>query len=171
MTLPAYQAPMLKLGAEHRQILSLLAQGVSREEVATITGYAPQSISRLLRDPLCKEYLQQMMDVVEFRLTAMTEKSVQAIEDELTHGNGESRMRAAKLQMEAIGRIGSKRVTRPADDAPDRLDVLADRLVKLLDKAKGNTYEGTVTQQGVLRETVINPESGEEVQLTQCGGD
>jgi len=126
---------LAKLGPRHREVLSLVAQGLGRSEIGAIVGYEPEYISWLVRQDVCQAYLAEMNAVVEFRLQSMTEQSVDTINDVMKNGASDERLKAAKLQLEATGRIGADAVFgRPASGGPDRLQQLAERLVVLLRK-------------------------------------
>ena len=149
---PLPEPELQKLSQSHKDVLSLLAQGVSRQEVSGITGYTPEYISKLCRQQICKDYLQEMIAVVDFRLQAMTIESVDAIQDVLKNGANDDRIRAAKLQLEAVGKIGAGKNAANIDHgAPDHLQQLADRLVNLLKSSQPTqgavTYENDPTSQ------------------------
>lgn len=140
------QAPVTlkNLSQKHKEAVSLICQGVSRGDVATICGFVPEYITWLMRQEVCKEYLKEIMEVVDFRMVAMTEQSVDAIQEVLKDGSGEDRLKAAKLQLEAVGRIGAGKNAQPiAPPAPDHFEMLAQRIVGLLKSTRtGATIEG-----------------------------
>ena len=150
-----------KLSPSHKEVLSLLAQGVKREEVAAITGYASDYISWLLAQDVCKVYQQEIAAVVDFRLLAMTEQSVDTIADVMQFGSGDERLKAAKLQLEAIGRVGAgKSDMRSTSANPDHLQQLADRLVGLLKSSReGVVYENETSEAELLPCEVLQPSS------------
>lgn len=143
--LQSTQVVLQKLSPKHKEALSLVAQGLSRTDVAAIAGYTPEYISWLVRQDVCREYLAEMMAIVDFRLEAMTGESVDAIQEVLRDGAPEDRLKAAKLQLEAIGRVGAGKNAQPnAPLHPDHLNQLADRLVSLLKSSRvsaGVTYD------------------------------
>ena len=133
---------LAKLSQKHKEALSLVAQGVSREDVGSLVGFAPEYVTWLVRQDVCKEYLQGIMAVVDFRLAAMTSESVDVIQDVLKCGSHDNQLKAAKLQLEAVGRVGTGKLPQGGSSAaPDHLQVLADRLVGLLKNAKQTTGE------------------------------
>jgi hypothetical protein len=121
-----------KLGPRHKEVLALVAQGLGRSEVGAIVGYEPEYISWLVRQEVCQQYLGEMMAVVDYRLQAMTEESVDVIADVMKNGANDDRLKAAKLQLEATGRVGIGALANHQPASPDRLQQLADRLVGLL---------------------------------------
>lgn len=126
---------LLKLGPKHREVLALVAQGLGRTEIGAIVGYEPEYISWLVRQEVCQSYLDEMNAVVEFRLQSMTEESVDTIHDVMKNGASDERLKAAKLQLEATGRVGSGAAyNQRSPGGPDRLQQLAERLVVLLRK-------------------------------------
>ena len=50
------QVQLKKLGTKHREVLSLVAQGLSRTDVASIVGFTPEYISWLVRQDVCRLY-------------------------------------------------------------------------------------------------------------------
>ena len=142
-----YKAPAVKLAKltnKHKEALSLVAQGLSRREIGSVVGFATDYISWLCRQEVSKQYLQEMMDVVEFRVQSMTLDSVDTIADVMKCGTSDERLKAAKLQLEVVGRVGAgKNQGQTATVAPDHLKTLADRLVGMLRASKeGVTYDG-----------------------------
>lgn len=136
---------LLKLGPKHREVLALVAQGLGRVEIGAIVGYEPEYISWLVRQEVCQQYLEEMNAVVEFRLQSMTEESVDTIYDVMRNGASDDRIKAAKLQLEATGRIGTNAVGgRQAVGGPDRLQQLAERLVSLLRKGMSSSSAADV---------------------------
>ena len=136
---------LVRLSSKHKDALSLVAQGVSRNDIAQALGYEPQYISWLVKQDVCQEYLREMIAVVDFRLQAMTVESVDTISDVMKNGNSDERLKAAKLQMEAVGRVGSgKQNLLPATQAPDHLQQLASRLVDLLKSSKQGVRNGEI---------------------------
>lgn len=121
-----------KLGPRHKEVLALVAQGLGRTEIGAIVGFEPEYISWIVRQEVCQEYLNEMTAVVEYRLQAMTGESVDTIADVMRTGAADDRLKAAKLQLEAVGRIGSDAHQGRSIAPPDRLQQLADRLVGLL---------------------------------------
>jgi hypothetical protein len=127
----AYQLKELK--PKHRNILSLVAQGVGRGDIAQICDITPEYVSMLCRMPICKQYIAGLNEVVEVQLEGMFGKSVAAISDALDNGSTADKLKGARLQLEATKRIG-----RPADIAPqsssteERLLRLSERLTSLI---------------------------------------
>jgi hypothetical protein len=159
-TAPAHQVTQLqKLSPKHKEVLSLIAQGVARGEVAEITEFTPEYISWLLRQEVCQGYLQEIREYVDFRLHAMTGESVDAIQDTLRNGASDDRLKAAKLQLETVGVIGSgKLAPQVRESTSDHLAVLATRLVELLHTSHGKVYDGQSTQSETIVE-LSNSES------------
>lgn len=102
------QAPKIllkKLGNRHKQAISLVLQGLSREDAGEATGYAPEYITFLLQQPVAKEYIAHINRAVGTQLEALYGKSVQAIADGLRDGDSEVKLKAAKLQLQTTGRL------------------------------------------------------------------
>lgn len=153
-----------KLNPNHREVLSLVAQGLNRQEIASITGFVPEYVSWLVRQDVCQEYLKDMIAVVDFRLHAMTAESVETIAEVMKLGTSYERLKAAKLQMEAVGRVGSGKGQASINAAePDHLEALAERLVGLLRSSR----QGAVYENESAGELVEVPAAGENSASSQ----
>lgn len=133
---------LTKLKPLHKQVASLSAQGLKNTEVAQIVGITPEYVSMLLRQPLVKEYVAQMCEVVGVRLEALFEKSVDVIAETMVNGSEKGRLQAARLQLEATKRIGRPDPNAGLDRGQgDRLAALADRLLALQSNVRqGKTF-------------------------------
>jgi hypothetical protein len=143
-----------KLTERHKTICSLFAQGMPRGDIATLTGVHPNYITMLMKQPLIQKYVKDMSIVAGVQLESMAQKVVDTIGEVMTSGNGTERLKAARLQAEMTGRIGS-RAGRYEDvsAAEDRLNRLADRLTGLLNNAKtGVKNEQADTLEGEFQE-------------------
>ncbi len=140
---------LTKLKPLHKQVASLVAQGMKNVDIAKLCDITPEYVSMLLAQPLVKEYLQEMCEVAGVRMEALFEKSVEVVADIMQNGSDGNKLKAARLQLEATKRIG-----RPDPNAGlergnvDRLERLADRLVAL--------------QSGIRQGRAFN-ESGQEI--------
>ena len=94
-----------KLSLRHKQALSLVLQGMSREDAAEATRFTPEYITFLLRQPIARDYIARINQMEETRLQALFGKSVQAMADGLQHADPDVKLRAAKLQLQATGRL------------------------------------------------------------------
>lgn len=140
-------AKLQKLSPMHKQALSLVAQGVDRSTVAEACGFVPEYITWLLRQDVCQEYLAEMRQLVDFQLETMTQDSVDTIRDVMRTGSSDERLKAAKLQMEAVGRVGNRRPeTSAPTGAEERLSKLAERLVGLLKHQNERVINGTAIE-------------------------
>ena len=141
-----------ELSPKHKLVAQLLSQGVGREEVAMAAGYEPEYITWLGGDPLFIEHVREMSRLVSTHLEALYGKSVDVIAEQLTFGAGEDKLKAARLQLEATGRIGKNMRSGDGDDGGvDRLEVLARRLLSLQrQQREGVTLDGEsrVVQEG-----------------------
>ena len=134
-----------KLSPKHKEALSLLAQGTPRPVIEQITGVGAEYLTWLLRQPVCKEYLQGLTEYADARLAALYDKSVDVIAEGMAVGNTDEKLKAAKLQLEAIGKVGRQRDPVGTAPSPDRLRQLAERLVSLLQTTRNRTLEGEAT--------------------------
>lgn len=121
-----------KLSERHKQVAALLAQGVPRQVIAEIVQYTPEYITWLQRQELFAEYVKEMTAAASVRLEALFDKSVEVIAENLNAG-GEIGLKAARLQLEATGRVGREKAPAgPSETSEERLEALAQRLVRLL---------------------------------------
>ena len=94
-----------KLSLRHKQAISLLLQGLSREEAAEATGFVPEYMSFLLQQPIAREYIAHINRTVSVQLEALYGKSVAAIAGGLSALDPDVKLRAAKLQLQTTGRL------------------------------------------------------------------
>jgi len=139
------QVQLQKLSPKHKQVASLMVQGVSREIIGEVCEFAPEYVTWLARQPVMVAYLRELAGYADAQLIAMTGKSVAAIGEVLEDGSHENKLRAVRLQFEATDRIGRYRDTADHNPAEDRLERLAGRLVGLLETQRGRVLEGTST--------------------------
>lgn len=154
--LPPEGIKLQKLSARHKQVLSLMAQGMDRQTCSIATKYTPEYVTWLLKQEICQEYLNQMVQVAESQLQAQFCKSVDVIGETLINGTEEGKLKAAKLQLEATGRVGKLQQPSAPPVEADRLNVLAERLVGLLKQTQGRLVNGEVTE--VQVESLGHPE-------------
>lgn len=128
-----------KLSQKHKQVLSLVAQGLDRQTIAQVVDFVPEYVTWLVRQPVCQEYLREMIGYNDSRLLALTERSVDAISDVLANGSHEDQLKAAKLQLTAIGKVGRAQAPVSAKFDEDRLERLAERLVALQSNVRERT--------------------------------
>ena len=127
---PAVQ--LQKLSPAHKQVVALLVQGVPRATIAELCEFTPEYISWLSRQPLCQAYFRELSEFADIRLAALSERSVDVLADAMQNGTHENALRAAKLQMEATGRIGRFKDSTPVTPSAERLATLGARLLDLL---------------------------------------
>jgi hypothetical protein len=160
--LPAFI--LQKLNTKHKEALALVAQGMPLNRVGPLVGYTKEYVGMLLRQPLAKEYLAKMNEAVGTRLEAMFEQSVEVIADTMKNGSNGEKLKAARLQLEATKRIGrGDTFAVIAQNSDERLGRLADRLVSLLNHAKGNTFneDGTPAESPEVLKYVSGEPSGQ----------
>jgi hypothetical protein len=131
-----------KLTERHKTICALFAQGLPRQDIATLTGVHANYITMLMKQPLIQKYVKDMSIVAGVQLESMAQKVVDTIGEVMTSGNGTEKLKAARLQAEMTGRIGSRAgAYQDVSPAEDRLNRLADRLTNLLGNAKKVQHE------------------------------
>jgi len=94
-----------KLSLRHKQAISLILQGSSREEAAEVAGFVPEYMSFLLQQPVAKDYIAHINRTVSVQLEALYGKSVAAVAGGLNALDPDVRLRAAKLQLQTTGRL------------------------------------------------------------------
>lgn len=138
-----------ELKPKHRQICSMVAQGIPHTTIAQVVGCVPEYIPMLMRQPLIKECLRGYTEFAEVQLEGMFVQSVQAIGDTLVNGAPSDKMKAARLQLEATKRIGPRSAPNGAPiDANDRLNKLAARLLYLQGKGDGEVLNMVKLEDG-----------------------
>lgn len=131
-----------KLSPKHKQVMSLLAQGVDRQTISAICEITPEYVTWLAGDPLCKAYLKEMSRYVDARFEALYEKTADIVSEAMQVGSQDEKLKAARLQLELTGRVGRVVPAAPEGGSVDRLEQLARRLETLVDEAhRGRTYE------------------------------
>lgn len=137
-----------ELSPKHRGVAALLAQGTPRHVAAAAFDYTDEYVTWLGGDPLFQQHVREMNKLVDARLELLYEKSVDVIADQMVNGSGEDKLKAARLQLEATSRVGNNRRDAGAgEQAPDYLEILSQRLVKLLRQQRERTFEhGSVTE-------------------------
>ncbi len=128
-----------ELKPKHKQICSMLAQGIRRDTIAAACGCTPTYVTMLAKQPIIKTYIQEMCQAAGLQLDAMFVQSVEAIGEVLTNGNPKERIQAARLQLEATRRIGSgSAIPVEVIDTNSRLAKLAERLLYLQGGSKSS---------------------------------
>ncbi len=164
---------MKKLLPWHKQLCSMLAQGIDRQTIAQVFQKTPEYISMLTGQALIQEEVREMSRFAEFQLSAQFSKTVSVIGEVLENGNAKEKMQAARLQLEATRRIGPRMVEEEKlIDTNARLTRLAERLLYLQGGAgpKPDIIDGEVVNE--TREA-HSEERGQERsdQSTQEDGD
>lgn len=142
---PPPEIKLKKLAPRHKQVISLMAQGLDRVSVGIATDFTPQYVTWLMKQEVCQDYLREIVAVAEAQLQAQFCVAVDVIGDTMKNGTEDGKLKAAKLQLEATGRVGKlQQPTAPAVEG-DRLNTLAERLVGLLKQTQGRVVNGEVT--------------------------
>lgn len=121
----------------HKELCSLVAQGIDRRTIAKVMDCTPEYVTMLCKQPVIQEYIREWCTYAGIQLEAQFVKAVQVIGDTMENGNPKEKLQAARLQMEATRRIGSgSGQTADNIDMSDRLVTLSERLVGLLERQK-----------------------------------
>jgi hypothetical protein len=121
--------------AKAQQICRDYARGKPVKAIAADLGVTPSRVYNILRKPNSQQLLDMQME-------SLYAASVDAIADVLVNGSDADRLRAARLQMEATGRIGPRSrhrqepMSREESDA--HLQLLASRLTALRAEVLGD---------------------------------
>lgn len=123
---------MKKLLPWHKQLCSMLAQGIDRQTIAQVFQKTPEYVSMLASQDLIRTEVNEMKKFAEFQLEAQFVKSVSVIGEVLENGSAKEKIQAARLQLEATRRIGPRMVEEEKlVDTNARLARLAERLLSL----------------------------------------
>lgn len=126
---------MKKLLPWHKQLCSMLAQGIDRQTIAQVFQKTPEYISMLSGQTLIQEEVSAMKKFAEFQLEAQFVRSVSVIGEVLENGSPKEKIQAARLQLEATRRIGPRMAEEEKlIDTNARLTRLAERLLYLQGK-------------------------------------
>lgn len=135
-----------KLSERHKLVAALVAQGIPRQTIAAAAQYTPEYVTMLQRQPLFIAYVREMNQAAAVQLEAMFSQSVQVIAETMSNG-GTRALDAARMQLEATGRLGRERQQREGGDpTADRLTTLAERLVGLLETQQRRSHEKVVAE-------------------------
>jgi hypothetical protein len=132
-----------KLTQRHKDICALIAQGIKRQQIASICEVTPEYVTMLARQPKCIQYIQEMNQYAAVQLDAMFVKTVDVINEAMDTGSTEEKLRAARLQLEVTKRIGrpDPSAGQGVVNADERLLTLAERLTGLLAQKKAESNE------------------------------
>lgn len=135
---------MKKLLPWHKQLCSMLAQGIDRQTIAQVFQKTPEYISMLAGQDLIRVEVNEMKRFAEFQLEAQFVKSVSVIGEVLENGSAKEKIQAARLQLEATRRIGPRMVEEEKlVDTNARLARLAERLLSLQGGVGATTITAT----------------------------
>jgi hypothetical protein len=98
-----------KLSQKHKTIVALHAQGVDRFEIAQVAECTPEYVSMIAAQPLAKQYLAELEQYMDSRMKTLYGRSVDAIANGLDSDNEEIALKAARLQLEATGKMKTER--------------------------------------------------------------
>lgn len=105
--IPVGKIILKKLSEKHKTIVALHAQATDRHTIAQMAECTPEYVSFVVKQPLAQQYLSEIQGYLDDRMRAMFHKSVDAIDRALECGNSDTELKAARLQMEAAGKLKS----------------------------------------------------------------
>ena len=121
----------------HKQMCSMLAQGIDRATIAKVLDCDASYVSMLSRQKIVQDYMKEWCAFSGIQLEAQFITAVQVIGNTMINGNPKEQLQAARLQMEATRRIGAgSGQVADSPDMNDRLVTLSERLVSLLEGQK-----------------------------------
>lgn len=155
-----------KVRYTHEAMIDFIIEhpAVSQGEIAAHFGFTPAWISNILASDAFQNSMaarkEEIIDptikaTVEERMRALYIRSLEVLQAKLSQPavSDTLAIRAAELGARGLG-LGAHAVPPPAAPSQDRLVVLADRLVVLNRKVRGETYEAEVVSSGQLEERV-----------------
>lgn len=123
---------MKELKPMHKQLCSLLAQGIDRQTIASVLDITPEYVSMLSKQPLVQKYIREMCQFASLQLEAQFVEGVKVIGEVMANGADKERLQAVRLNAELTHRIGSgSGIPTELIDTNDRLARLASRLLSL----------------------------------------
>lgn len=108
---PGAHFALKRLSEKHKQIASLLAQGLGRSDITKIVKVTPEYVTMLTKQPLFKAHLEQIVAFVDVRMQALYEKSVDVLGNSMLTGSEDTKLRAAQAVLKAVGKDGSQEKT------------------------------------------------------------
>lgn len=130
-----------RLNDKHKAIIALHAQAVRREDISRVCGCTPEFVSMVVRTDLAKAYLAQLEEHTDGRLRQLYGASVDAIDSGLHSDDEEIKLKAARLQLEASGKMkGDQRDNRTAEDLV--ASILAQATVIIGNNIQVNQHNG-----------------------------
>jgi len=106
-----------RLKEKHKNIIALHAQCMKREDIAAVVGCTPEYVSMIMQQPLAKAYMREVEKYMDSRLEALYGHSIDTIEKGLAGNATDTQLKAARLQLEATGKL--KKSTTEAQTAED----------------------------------------------------
>lgn len=139
-----------RLKAVHRQMIAYHLRGMSNRDIASVTGFAENAISRVLRDPLSQVYIQEHLQNTELELGGLSSLAVDALRDGLCSSDLSIALQAVDKYYKATGRYAkasdggetaedamARMLARIAENQSDAINVLArGNHAKVLDMPK-----------------------------------
>lgn len=119
-----------KLSQKHKTIIALHVQNLTREEISQVAGCTPEYVSMIVAQPLAQQYLAELEKYMDSRLKALYGKSVDAIQQGLDSQDEEVALKAARLQLEATGKM--KKDDERGHSAEDVVAAILDRATVII---------------------------------------
>ena len=118
---PVEELAARKPSAKAQQVCREYAAGKSVKRIAADLGVTPSRVYNVLQKPSSRQFLEVQME-------SLYVAAVEAVGDVLCNGSGSEKLRAARLQMEATGRIGPRARHRVEPVSPEESDARLQRL-------------------------------------------
>ena len=111
-----------KLSQKHKNVIALHAQSMSRADIGQMCSCTPEYVSMIVAQPLAKEYLRDIEKYMDSRLETLYGKTVDVIQAGLAGNATDTQLKAARLQMEATGKLkGGTAEVQTAEDVVSAL--------------------------------------------------
>lgn len=115
--LGASEKKLMRLRPIHRRIILLHLMGLSQLDIVSITGHSSGAISRILRDPLSRPYMDAHISMTNQELESLLGLAVDAVRTGLMSDSETTRLKASDHFFKATGRYGE--AAKSAESAED----------------------------------------------------
>jgi predicted transcriptional regulator len=85
-------------------VVQLCLQGYRQDEIAELSGYAPQTVSKILSDDRCVQVRQQYLKGHDAEFESLYPEVIEAVRSGLNHADMKFRLDAAEKWLKAHGK-------------------------------------------------------------------
>lgn len=101
--LPNGAKPLQRLTVRHRMILQMHLSGAKNEEIAGVMEITANTVSRILNDPLAREYVNNHLRDEDHRFATMYTGALDVLQDGLRSDRFSHRLQAANMVFKKRG--------------------------------------------------------------------